>query len=104
MFYAVTLNHVLMLTSTLLVLGLVGIVLNRKNIILILMCLEMMLLAVTLTLVGAGHFRADLGGQVLSFFILTVAAAELAIGLAIVMLFFRNKGGIEIDQAGMMKG
>lgn len=104
MFYLVNLNHVLMLTSGLLVVGLLGIVLNRRNIILILMCLEMMLLAVTLTLVGVGHFRADMTGQVFSFFILTVAAAELAIGLAIVTLFYRNRGNIAVDTADMMRG
>jgi NADH-quinone oxidoreductase subunit K len=104
MFASVTLTTVVMFTSLLLVLALVGIVLNRKNIIVILMCLELLLLAANINLIATSHFRADLGGQILSFFILTVAAAELAIGLAIVTLFYRNKGSIEIDQADMMKG
>ncbi len=100
----ITLAHVLMLSSLLLSLGVAGMVLNRRNIIAILMCLELVLLAVSLNLVGTAYFRADLGGQVFSFFILTVAAAELAIGLAIVTLFFRNRGTIEIDAADLMKG
>ncbi len=104
MFYTVTLSHLLALTSLLLVVGLVGIVLNRRNIIAILMCVEIMLLATTLNLVGISHFRGDVLGQVFSFFILTVAAAELAIGLAIVTLFFRNRGTVHIDAADMMKG
>jgi NADH-quinone oxidoreductase subunit K len=104
MFYSLTLAHVLTLTSLLLVLGMVGIVLNRRNIIAILMCLELMLLATTLNLVGISHFTSTLTGQIFSFFILTVAAAELAIGLAIVTLFFRNRGTIHIDAADMMKG
>lgn len=104
MFATVTLTTVIMFTSLLLVLALVGIVLNRKNVIVILMCLELLLLASNINLVAASHFRADLGGQILTFFILTVAAAELAIGLAIVTLFYRNTGGIEVDKADMMKG
>lgn len=99
-----TLTHVLLLSSALLVTGAAGIVLNRKNIIMILMCLELMLLATNINLVGTSFFRGDLGGQVFSFFILTVAAAELAIGLAIVTLFFRNRGSVEVDDADQMKG
>lgn len=104
MFHTLTLTHVTILTSLLLTLGLAGIVLNRRNIIAILMCIEVMLLAASLTLIGASFFRAEPTGQVVSFFILTVAAAELAIGLAIVTLFFRNRGTIEIDAADLMKG
>jgi len=100
----ITLAHVLTLSSLLLALGVAGIVINRRNIIAILMCLELVLLAVSLNLIGTAHFRNDLGGQVFSFFILTVAAAELAIGLAIVTLFFRNRGNIDIDSADLMKG
>ena len=100
----ITLAHVLTLSSLLLCLGVAGIVINRRNIIAILMCLELILLAVSINLIGTAHFRADLGGQVFSFFILTVAAAELAIGLAIVTLFVRNRGTIDIDSADMMKG
>ena len=98
-----TLMHVLLLSAALLVTGAAGIVLNRKNIIMILMCLELMLLATNINLVGVSYFRADLAGQVFSFFILTVAAAELAIGLAIVTLFFRNRGTVEVDAADLMK-
>lgn len=104
MFYSITLPHVLTLSSLLLVLGVVGIVLNRRNIIAILMCLELMLLAANINMVAVSHFRADAMGHVLTFFILTVAAAELAIGLAIVTLFYRNRGNIEIDSADRMKG
>ena len=104
MFYTLTLTHVLVFSTILLTMGLAGIVLNRRNIIAILMCLELVLLAVSLNFVGTSYFRADISGQVFSFFILTVAAAELAIGLAIVTLFFRNRGTIEIDAADLMKG
>lgn len=104
MFLNLTLTHVLTLGTLLLVMGLAGIVLNRRNVIAILMCLELVLLAANINLVGAAHFRGDVGGQVFTFFILTVAAAELAIGLAIVTLFFRNRGTVEIDAADLMKG
>ena len=104
MFATITLTHVLMLSSLLLTMGLAGIVLNRRNIIAILMCLELVLLAVNLNLVGVSYFRSDIAGQIFSFFILTVAAAELAIGLAIVTLFYRNRGSIEVDAADLMKG
>lgn len=104
MFFSVTLVHVLILSAMLLTLGLIGIVLNRRNIIAILMCLELILLSANINLVAASHFRADIAGQVVTFFILTVAAAELAIGLAIVTLFFRNRGNIEIDTADVMRG
>ncbi|MCP5404818.1 MAG: NADH-quinone oxidoreductase subunit NuoK [Pseudomonadaceae bacterium] len=104
MFYSITLTHILTLSSVLLVLGLVGIVLNRRNIIAILMCLELILLSANINLVATSHFRADLAGHIFTFFILTVAAAELAIGLAIVTLFFRNRGDIEIDSADRMRG
>lgn len=99
-----TLMNLMILASLLLALGVVGIVLNRRNILTILMCLEMILLSVNLIFVGTSHFRGDLGGQVMTFFVLTVAAAELAIGLAIVTLFFRNRGDIEIESAELMKG
>ncbi len=104
MFFSLTLAHVLTFTSLLFCVGLAGIVLNRKNILVILMCLEIMLLAVTLTFVAAGYWHNDLGGQIFTFFILTVAAAELAIGLAIVTLFHKNHRTIAIDSADLMKG
>lgn len=99
-----TLSTILILTSVLLAMGLIGIVVNRRNIITILMCLELILLSTNINLVAASHFHGNLQGQVFSFFILTVAAAELAIGLAIVTLFFRNRGTVEIDAADLMKG
>ena len=98
------LGHYLTVAAILFTLGIFGIFLNRKSVIVILMSVELMLLAVNINLVGAAHFRIDIAGQVFTFFILTVAAAELAIGLAIVTLFFRNRGTVEIDAAGMMKG
>lgn len=104
MFFSITLPHILTLSSLLLVMGLVGIVLNRRNIIAILMCLELILLSANINLVAASYFRADLTGHIITFFILTVAAAELAIGLAIVTLFFRNRGNIDIDSADSMRG
>jgi NADH-quinone oxidoreductase subunit K len=104
MFYTLTLSHVLTLSALLFTMGMAGIVLNRRNIIAILMCLELVLLSVSINLVGTSYFRADITGQIFSMFILTVAAAELAIGLAIVTLFFRNRGTIEIDAADLMKG
>lgn len=104
MFFSLTLPDVLTLATILLAMGLGGIVLNRRNIITILMCLELILLSANIVFVGTSHFRADITGQVFTFFILTVAAAELAIGLAIVMLFFRNRGTVEIEAADLMKG
>ena len=100
----ITLAHVLTLSSLLLSLGVAGMVLNRRNIIAILMCLELVLLAVSLNLVGTAYFRADLGGQIFSFFILTVAAAESAIGLAILVLLFRNRSSISVEELNTLKG
>ena len=104
MFMNVDVEHFLTLTTMLFVLGMVGIFLNRRNIIVILMCLELMLLAVNINFVAFGYFWEDLAGQVFTFFILTVAAAEVAIGLAILTLFFRNRKSAIIDAADMMKG
>jgi NADH-quinone oxidoreductase subunit K len=99
-----TLAHVLTLSSLLLCLGVAGIVINRRNIIAILMCLELILLAVSINLIGTAHFRGDLGGQVFRFFIFTVAASVIAFGLTTFTLFFRNRGNIDIDSADMMRG
>ncbi|WP_298627606.1 NADH-quinone oxidoreductase subunit NuoK [uncultured Legionella sp.] len=85
-------------------LSLVGIMLNRKNIILLLVCVELMLLAVNTNFIAFSHYYGDLGGQVFVFFILTVAAAEAAIGLAIVMLLYRNRGNIDVDKMNHLKG
>lgn len=104
MFVNVTLTHFLTLSALLMVLGVVGIVLNRKNVIVILMCLELMLLAVNINFVAFSSFMNDIGGQIFTFFILTVAAAEIAIGLAILTLFFRNRGSVAVDSADLMKG
>ena len=85
-------------------LSLVGIMLNRKHVILVMMCIELMLLAVNTNFVAFSHYLGDITGQVFVFFILTVAAAEAAIGLAIVVLLFRNKGNIDVDQMNKLKG
>lgn len=85
-------------------LGLVGIMLNRKNIILLLVCVELMLLAVNTNFIAFSHYYNDIAGQVFVFFILTVAAAEAAIGLAIVMLLYRNRGTIDVDKMNHLKG
>ncbi|KTD76255.1 NADH-quinone oxidoreductase subunit NuoK [Legionella waltersii] len=94
----------LILGSILFGLSLVGIMLNRKNIILLLVCVELMLLAVNTNFIAFSHYYNDLGGQVFVFFILTVAAAEAAIGLAIVMLLYRNRGNIDVDKMNHLKG
>lgn len=97
-------NNYLILTSILFGLGLVGIMLNRKNVILLLVCIELMLLAVNTNFVVFSHYYGSLAGQIFVFFILTVAAAEAAIGLAIVMLLYRNKGNIDVDKMNHLKG
>ncbi|HIQ07903.1 MAG TPA: NADH-quinone oxidoreductase subunit NuoK, partial [Thiotrichaceae bacterium] len=81
-----------------------GIFLNRKNMIIILMCIELMLLAVNINFIAFSHFSQDIAGQVFVFFILTVAAAEAAIGLAILMVLFRNRGTINVQELDEMKG
>lgn len=100
----VGMTHFLVLAAILFVIGLLGIFINRKNIIVVLMSLELMLLSVNINMVTFSIFLNDLGGQVFTFFILTVAAAEVAIGLAILTVFFRNKGSVEIDDIDVMKG
>ena len=86
------------------VLGVLGIFLNRKNIIVILMAIELILLAVNINLVAFSVFLHDVVGQIFAMFVLTVAAAEAAVGLAILVTFFRNRGDIAVDEANMMKG
>ena len=98
------LGHYPTLSAILLTLGIFGIFLNRKNVIVILMSVELMLLAVNLNLVAFSAFLHDLVGQVFAMFILTVAAAEAAIGLAIVVVYFRNRGSIEVEDITTMKG
>jgi len=101
---AVDLNHFLVVAAILFTLGVAGIILNRKNIIIILMSVELILLSVNLNLVAFSAFLGDLTGQVFALFILTVAAAEAAIGLAILVTYFRNRGSIAVEDINMMKG
>lgn len=97
-------NNYLILGAILFGLGLIGMMLNRKNIILLLVCVELMLLAVNTNFIAFSHYYNEIGGQVFVFFILTVAAAEAAIGLAIVMLLYRNRGNIDVDKMNHLKG
>jgi NADH-quinone oxidoreductase subunit K len=101
---AVGLSHYLGVSAILLVLGVLGIFLNRKNIIVILMSIELILLSVNLNLVAFSAKLGDLAGQVFAMFILTVAAAEAAIGLAILVIYFRNRGSIEVEGISTLKG
>jgi NADH-quinone oxidoreductase subunit K len=101
---AVPLAHYLTVAAILFTLGVFGIFLNRKNIIIILMSIELMLLAINLNLVAFSAYLGDLAGQVFAMFVLTVAAAEAAIGLAILVAYFRNRGSIEVDDINLMKG
>ena len=100
----ITLGHYLTVAAILFSLGIFGILLNRKNVIAILMSVELMLLAVNINLVAFSSFLGDLTGQVFAMFVLTVAAAETAIGLAIMIAFFRNRGSIEVEDVNVMKG
>lgn len=100
----VGLVHYLVVAACLFVIGVTGIFINRKNIIVILMSIELMLLAVNINFVAFSHQLQDLAGQVFTIFILTVAAAEAAIGLAILVVYNRNRGGIAVDDANRMKG
>lgn len=97
-------HHYLILAAMLFVVGVVGIFLNRKNIIVLLMCLELMLLSVNINFVAFSSFLGDLSGQIFTFFILTVAAAEVAIGLAITTIFFRNRKSSAVEDSNLMKG
>ena len=99
-----TLSHFLILGAILFSVGIVGIFLNRKNLIIILMSLELILLAVNTNFVAFSHYLHDLAGQVFVFFILAVAAAEAAIGLAILIVLFRNLKSIHVDDLGSLKG
>jgi NADH-quinone oxidoreductase subunit K len=101
---AVGLGSYLTVAALLLVLGIFGIFLNRKNVIIILMSIELILLAVNLNLVAFSAALGDLVGQVFAMFVLTVAAAEAAIGLAILMIYFRNRGSIQVEDVNLMKG
>jgi NADH-quinone oxidoreductase subunit K len=98
------LAHYLTVAAILFTLGIFGIFLNRKNVIVILMSIELILLAVNINFVAFSHFLGDLVGQIFTLFVMTVAAAEAAIGLAIVVVFFRNRGTIEVEEINQMKG
>jgi NADH-quinone oxidoreductase subunit K len=98
------LSDFLILGAVLFCLSVIGMFINRKNLIVLLMCIELMLLAVNLNFIAFSHFHGDIAGQVFVFFILTVAAAEAAIGLAILVVLFRNKQTIDVTQIDSMKG
>ena len=99
-----TLSHYLVLGAILFAIAVIGIFLNRKNVIVLLMAIELMLLAVNMNFIAFSHFLGDIAGQVFVFFILTVAAAESAIGLAILVLLFRNKSNINVEELNALKG
>jgi NADH-quinone oxidoreductase subunit K len=98
------LEHYLTLSAILFTIGIFGIFLNRKNVIIILMSVELMLLSVNVNMVAFSHFLNDMVGQVFAMLILTVAAAEAAIGLAILVVFFRTRGSIAVEDVNVMKG
>ncbi|MBL8710009.1 MAG: NADH-quinone oxidoreductase subunit NuoK [Rhodospirillaceae bacterium] len=101
---SIGIEHYLTLSAILFTIGIFGIFLNRKNVIIILMSVELMLLAVNVNMVAFSHFLGDMVGQVFAMLILTVAAAEAAIGLAILVVFFRTRGSIAVEDVNMMKG
>ena len=100
----ITIGHYLTVSAILFMLGVFGIFLNRKNIIVILMSVELILLAVNINLVAFSAYLHNVVGQIFAMFVLTVAAAEAAVGLAILVTFFRNRGDIAVDDVSMMKG
>lgn len=100
----VTLGHYLTLAGILFTMSVVGIFMNRKNVIVLLMAIELMLLAININFVAFSHYLGDLNGQVFVFFILTVAAAESAIGLAILVLLFRNRTSIDVETMNTLRG
>ena len=98
------LSDYLLLSAILFAISIAGIIINRKNVITLLMCIELMLLAVNTNFIAFSHFLGDTTGQVFVFFILTVAAAEAAIGLAIIVVLFRNRATIDVEQLNQLKG
>ena len=102
--FTIGLGHYLSLAAILFTLGVFGIFLNRRNVIIILMSIELMLLAVNINFIAFSTYLNDLVGQVFAMFVLTVAAAEAAIGLAILVIYFRNRGSIEVEDINLMKG
>jgi NADH-quinone oxidoreductase subunit K len=101
---SITIDHFLFLGAILFTLGILGIFLNKKNVIIILMSIELILLSVNINFISFSAYLGDLSGQVFAMFTLTVAAAEAAIGLAILVVFFRNLGSIEVQQINKLKG
>jgi NADH-quinone oxidoreductase subunit K len=101
---SITLDHFLFLGAILFTIGVLGIFLNKKNVIIILMSVELILLAVNINFIAFSSFLGDISGQVFAMFTLTVAAAEAAIGLAILVVFFRNLGSIEVEKIHKLKG
>ena len=102
--WQITLTHYLTVAAILFTIGVFGIFLNRKNVIIILMSVELILLSVNINLVAFSSFLNDMVGQVFAMFVLTVAAAEAAIGLAILVVYFRNRGTIAVEDVNLMKG
>ena len=100
----ITLAHYLVVAAIVFTLGVFGIFLNRKNVIIIMMSIELILLAVNINLVAFSAHLGDMMGQIFAMFVLTVAAAEAAIGLAIVVVYFRNRGSIGVEDVSLMKG
>ena len=100
----IPLTHFLIVSALLFSTSVAGIFLNRKNVLILLMCIELMLLSVNFNFVAFSHYLGDMAGQIFVFFILTVAAAEAAIGLAILVIFFRNKQTINVQEIDEMKG
>lgn len=104
LFGSITIMHYLVLSTLLFVIGVCGIFLNRKNIITILMSIELILLSVNINFVAFSVYLGDLTGQIFAILVLTVAAAEAAIGLAILVVYYRNRGSIDVEHANVMKG
>ncbi len=98
------LYHYLGLAAVLFAIGVAGIFINRKNMVLLLMCIELMLLAASFNFIAFSRFSGDIAGQIFVFFILTVAAAEAAVGLAILVVLFRNRGSINVQEINRLKG
>ena len=100
----ITIGHYLTLAAIIFTIGVVGVFLNRKNVIIILMSIELILLSVNINLVSFSIYLQDIVGQVFTMFILTVAAAEAAVGLAIIVVYYKNKGSIDVEQISSLKG
>lgn len=100
----ITLSEYLIVAAMVFVISMAGIVLNRKNVIILLMCIELMLLAVNMNFIAFSHYLGNVTGEIFVFFILTVAAAEAAIGLAILILLYRNQGTVAVDEMDTLKG